>query len=47
LALHSLGLCGTSSEHSFHIIHAHVKHLGMTLLLPCDCDRTEYTRRLE
>jgi hypothetical protein len=37
LGLGSLGitLCDTSSEHCFHIIHAHVKDLGMTLLLPC------------
>jgi hypothetical protein len=49
LGLHSLGitLCGTSSEHCFHIIHAHVKDFGMTLLMPCGCDRTEYTRGLE
>ena len=45
LGLHSLGmtLCGTSSEHCFHIVYAHVKDLRMTLLLPCGWDRTEWT----
>jgi hypothetical protein len=49
LGLHSLDitLCGTSSGHCFHMIHAHAKDLGMTLLLPCHCDRAEYTRGLE
>ena len=49
LGLHSLGitLCGTSSELCFHIIHTLVKDLGMTLLLPCGCDRAKYTRRSE
>ncbi len=41
LHLLDITLCGTSREHSFHIIHAHVKDLGM---LPCGCDGTEYTR---
>jgi hypothetical protein len=45
VGLHSLGitLCGISSEHCFHIVHAHVKDLGMTLLLACGCDKTECT----
>ena len=46
LGLHSLGitLCGTSGQHCFHMINGRVRDSGMTLLLPCGCDRTEYTQ---